>query len=314
MYELTIFKNQFDNKTHRRTTFLNWMDFVVCLRDSYTKPGVKGGPSSSPLLTPAVFDVGTTRSNKAVLYWSSWCCVDVDDPIDGCTDDESLRTWLQRKYGQYDYVVYNTAGCRRDNLKFRIIFRLDEQVENARIKPFWHALNTELGELGDPQTKDLARMYYAPAQYPNAYSFFMVNSGGSPLNVSELIAKHPYHEKTGNTFLDRLSPEMQRAVIQHRKDGLNNTDYRWSSYHDCPFWPRKLGAQYMQITDSGWYLKMYKIMIAIAGNAYSKGYPITANQIADLCREFDRDTGNWYENRPLTAEADRALEFIYRNN
>ena len=34
MYELTLFKNQFDNKTHRRTTFFNWLDFVVCLRDS----------------------------------------------------------------------------------------------------------------------------------------------------------------------------------------------------------------------------------------------------------------------------------------
>ena len=187
-----------------------------------------------------MFDVGTTRSNKSVLYWSSWCCVDVDDDIDGCSDSESLRTWdLHRKYGQYDYVVYNTAGCRRDNLKFRIIFRLDEQVENARIKSFWHALNTELGELGDPQTKDLARMYYAPAQYPNAYSFFMVNSGGSALNVSELIAKHPYVEKTGNSFLDRLPLEMQQgSVIQHRKDSLNNTDYRWSSYRDCPFWFR----------------------------------------------------------------------------
>ena len=313
MYELTIFKNQFDNKTHRRTTFMSWMDFVVCLRDSYTKPGEKGGPNSSPLLTPAVFDVGATRSNRAVLYWSPWCCVDVDDPIDGCTDIESLRSWLHRKYGQYDYVVYNTASSSQEHLKFRIIFRLDEQVENGRIKAFWHALNTELGELGDPQTKDLARMYYVPAQYPNAYSFFMVNSGGSALNVSELIAKHPYHEKTNNTFLDRLSPEMREAVIQYRKDGLNNTDYRWSSYRDCPFWPRKLGAQYMQITDSGWYFKMYKIMIAIAGNAYSKGYPITAKQIADLCREFDRETGNWYENRPLTAEADRALEYIYRN-
>ena len=313
-YELTIFKNQFDNKTHRRTTFFNWMDFVVCLRDSYTKPGEKGGPNSSPLLTPAVFDVGTTRSNRSVLYWSPWCCVDVDDPIDGCTNIESLRTWLHRKYGQYDYVVYNTASSSEEHLKFRIIFRLDEQVENGRIKAFWHALNTELGELGDPQTKDLARMYYVPAQYPNAYSFFMVNSGGSALNVSELIAKHPYHEKTGNSFLDRLPPEMQKAVIQHRKDSLNNTDYRWSSYRDCPFWPRKLGAQYMQITDSGWYSKMYKIMIAIAGDAYSKGYPITAKQIADLCREFDRETGNWYENRPLTVEADRALEYIYRNS
>jgi hypothetical protein len=313
MYELTLFKNQFDNKTHRRTTFMSWMDFVVCLRDSYTKPGEKGGSNSSPLLTPAVFDVGTTRSNRSVLYWSPWCCVDVDDPIDGCTNVESLRTWLHRKYGQYDYVVYNTASSTEEHLKFRIIFRLDEQIENNRIKAFWHALNTELGELGDPQTKDLARMYYVPAQYPNAYSFFMVNSGGNPMNASELIAKHPYHEKTNNTFLDRLSPEMRAAVIQYRKDGLNNTDYRWSSYRDCPFWPRKLGAQYMQITDSGWYFKMYKIMIAIAGNAYSKGYPITANQIADLCREFDLETGNWYENRPLTAEADRALEYIYRN-
>ena len=98
MYELTLFKNQFDNKTHRRTTFFNWLDFVVCLRDSYTKPGEKGGPNSSPLLTPAVFDVGTTRSNKSVLYWSPWCCVDVDDPIDGCGDVESLRTWLNQRY------------------------------------------------------------------------------------------------------------------------------------------------------------------------------------------------------------------------
>ncbi len=313
MYELTLFKNQFDNKTHRRTTFLSWMDFVVCLRDSYTKTGEKGGPNSSPLLTPAVFDVGATRSNKSVLYWSSWCCVDVDDPIDGCNDDESLRTWLQRKYGQYDYVVYNTAGCRRDNLKFRIIFRLDEQVENGRIKSFWHALNTELGELGDPQTKDLARMYYAPGQYKDAYSFFITNQGG-PINTSELIAKHPYHEKTGNSFLDRLPVEMQQAIIQHRKDSLNNTDYRWSSYRDCPFWPKRLAVEYQTISETGWYSKMYKIMLAVAGNAYSKGYPISSTQIADLCREFDRETGNWYENRPLTVEADRALEYIYRNN
>ena len=54
-------------------------------------------------------------------------------------------------------------------------------------------------------------------------------------------------------------------------------------------------------------------MNAIAGNAVSKGYPISANQIADLCGELDRETGNWYENRPLDREADRALEYIYRN-
>jgi hypothetical protein len=58
---------------------------------------------------------------------------------------------------------------------------------------------------------------------------------------------------------------------------------------------------------------MYQIMIAIAGNAIAKGYPISAIQIAQMCGELDLETGNWYENRPLNKEADRALEYIYRN-
>jgi len=256
--------------------------------------------------------VGTTRSNKSTNYWGGWCCVDVDDHSYS-SDVRVLNEQLYETFGRYDYVVYNTASSRDDHLKFRIVFRLDETIDNDRIKAFWYALNTELGDIGDPQTKDLARMYYVPAQYPNAKSFFITNQG-DPLNTSELIAKHPYHEKTGNTFLDRLPPEMQSAVIQHRKNSLNNTDYRWSSYRDCPFWPKRLGIEYQTINETGWYSKMYKIMIAVAGNAYAKGYPITATQIADLCREFDRETGNWYENRPLTVEADRALEFIYRNS
>ena len=76
---------------------------------------------------------------------------------------------------------------------------------------------------------------------------------------------------------------------------------------------KKLGAEYQTISGTGWYSKIYAIMVAIAGNAYSRGYPITAKQIEELCREFDRDTGNWYQNRPLHVEADRALEYVYRN-
>ena len=58
---------------------------------------------------------------------------------------------------------------------------------------------------------------------------------------------------------------------------------------------------------------MYQIMIAVAGRAVDAGYPITANQIAEMCKQFDAETGNWYENRPMLVEADRALEYIYRN-
>ena len=58
---------------------------------------------------------------------------------------------------------------------------------------------------------------------------------------------------------------------------------------------------------------MYQIMVALAGNAIKKEYPITADEIAVLCREFDADTGNWYANRPMQTEADRALEYVYKN-
>ena len=319
-YELTIFKNQFDNKTHRKMSLASWREFVGLLKGLYTKRGQKGGNNSSPLITPAVFTDGTTRANRNTTHWAGWCCVDVDDHNYPTTSLEELEQAIRDDFGQYDYVVYNTASSRApkhpedtDNYpKFRIVFRTDEVIEASRIKAFWFALNTELGEIGDPQTKDLARMYYVPAQYPDAWSFFFVNEGKA-LNVSELIATHPYKEKSGNDFLDKLPLEMQQAVIGYRKNQLNNTDFRWSSYRDCPFWPKKLGKDYLTISDGGWYLKMYHIMVGIASNAYRRGYPMTPQQIEELCREFDRENGNWYENRPMRVEANSALNYIYKN-
>lgn len=311
-YELTMFKNQFDNKTHRKISFETWNSFVKWLYKVSEIKGEKGGNNSSPLITPAVFQTNSTRSNKSTLYWGGWCAVDVDDNVFS-GDSTSLKNKLIDRFNEYDFVVYSTASSRVDHPKFRIVFRTDEIVESERIKKFWYALNTYLGEIGDPQTKDLARMYYVPARYPDEHHFIFDHSVGNAINVSEFIATYPYVEKTGNSFLDRLPPEMQKQLIEYRKNSLNNTEFNWVSYQDCPFWPRRLGAEYQQISGTGWYTKMYQIMVALAGNAVKRGYPITATQIANLCKEFDRDTGNWYENRPLTVEADRALEYIYRN-
>ena len=54
-------------------------------------------------------------------------------------------------------------------------------------------------------------------------------------------------------------------------------------------------------------------MVAIAARAVERQYPINSNEITNLCREFDMETGNWYENRPMDVEADRALEYVYKN-
>jgi len=156
-------------------------------------------------------------------------------------------------------------------------------------------------------------MYYIPASYADAYNFFFTNSG-DPLDVDFLCSKWEYNSKSdAGSFIDRLPDEWQRQIVEHRKSQLENTSFQWSGYRDCPFWPKKLASEYQTINNTGWYHKMYQIMVAVASKAVKNQYPITSNEITNMCREFDIDTGNWYENRPMNKEADRALEYVYRN-
>ena len=306
MYSLTIFKNRYDNKTHKSMNFESWDEFVSLLYKLSEKSETK---ATAPLISPAIYEDGTTRSNKNVKIWGKWAAVDVDD-IDIPAD--KLVEILTERFGHWDFVCYSTASSTVDRPKFRLVFNLMEVVHKDQISKFWYALNTELDSIGDKQTKDLSRMYYVPANYDGAHNFIFHNAG-DPVDIDYLVVKHPYKEREGKSFLERLPEEMQRAVIEHRKQSLNNTNITWTGYTDCPFFPKKLAMEYQTITSTGWYHKMFQIMVAIAGNAVKREYPITAKEIAKLCAEFDKDNGNWYDNRPLELEADSALEYIYRN-
>ena len=306
MYSLTIFKNRYDNKTHKSMNFESWDEFVSLLYKLSEKSETK---ATAPLISPAIYEDGTTRSNKNVKMWGKWAAVDVDD-IDIPAD--KLVEILTERFGHWDFVCYSTASSTMDRPKFRLVFNLMETVHKDQISKFWYALNTELDSIGDKQTKDLSRMYYVPANYDGAHNFIFHNAG-DPVDIDYLVVKHPYKEREGKSFLERLPEEMQRAVIEHRKQSLNNTNITWTGYTDCPFFPKKLAMEYQTITSTGWYHKMFQIMVAIAGNAVKREYPITAKEIAKLCSEFDKDNGNWYDSRPLELEADSALEYIYRN-
>ena len=101
--------------------------------------------------------------------------------------------------------------------------------------------------------------------------------------------------------------------MEHRKGQLTNTDITWTGYKDCPFVNKKKVEEYKGLTE-GWYYAMYQLMVSIAGNAINKGYPITAKEIEFLIRDLDSETGNWYLKRPINKEAERAIEFVFRNN
>ena len=222
------------------------------------------------------------------------------------------RRKYPHKYEQYRYVCYSTASSTKEHPKFRLVFPLTRWVEKDEIKHFWFALNKEIGDIADVQTKDLSRMYFVPSQYRKSYNFIFSHPGET-MDPAEIMAKHKYVVQDGS-FFDKLPDAIKRGLIEHRKGQLNNKTYTWTSYRDCPFVNQRQVEEYKSITGTGWYHKMYQIMVSIAGNAISRGYPITSKEIEYLCRDLDNDTGGWYSKRDISKEAERAIEFVFKNN
>lgn len=306
---LTSFKSQYDNKP-KQIDFSGWDHFEKFLRE-LTKRPLKG-KRHAELISPAVYVPGTTRANKNVLGWAGWAAVDVDDhKITGNLENE-----LVKRYGVWDYVCYSTASSTSDHPKFRLVFRLDRYLEKDHIKHFWFALNSELGNLGDRQCKDLSRMYYVPADYSGANNFFYTNKGNA-LDTQALMNKWPFSDKkAGKSFMDRLPDNLQQQVVEYRKGQMEKKNYSWTGYRDCPFVNKNLVKEYTSIAhidNSGRYAMIYKIMVSTATNAIKREYPITVDELVDLIKDLDRSTSNRYENRPLDVEADRALEYAYKN-
>lgn len=310
MYSFTLFTSIFDNKTDKTMSFSSLEKFEKLLFDLAKQPGYKPkkderDKKGSPLISPARFQEKTTRSNASVIHWDRWAALDVDEYTGSF--DSAVSTFKDRYF-----ICYSSASSTKEKTKFRVILPLTEAVPAARIRHFWYALNTEFNSLGDKQTKDLSRMYYVPAQYPGANNFIFKHRGGPLLDPDEIMSRHAYVDPNEERN-SKISPEIREAMEKYRRETLTNTSIRWSSYHDCPFVNKRLVSEYRSISSTGWYAKMYSIMMSIASNAIKKCYPITAEEIASLCSEIDRDTGGWYKNRPLKVEAARALGFALKS-
>ena len=314
MTQITIFDNLFDNKTDKQMMFSDFNQFENLLYKLSEIP--RKSKRDSHLISPACYKEGTNRRcNENVSHWSTWAAMDVDDHD---FTPEDFKNELIDSYGHYRFICYSTASSRNVLPKFRLVFSLSEIVQSNQIRHFWYALNKELNGIGDPQTKDLSRMFYIPGYYASADNFIFSSNSSCDINPKDLINKYPYIETKSSSkhFLDRLPQAMQKAVIEHRKNSMaRSNEIRWTGYRDCPFVNQNLIKEYKSIAhidNSGRYAMIYRIMSSIATSAIKQGYPITSDEIVSLIRELDMETSRRYTKRPLNVEADRALEFAYR--
>ena len=303
--KFTIFNRVTDASTNKQMQ-LDWIDFVRMLENLSQIPAEKTGPNAAKLFSPAFYAPGSRRRNADVLGWS-WACLDIDD-----LGDTSPKEILDM-FDEYEYVLYSTASCTAENIKFRVIFPLTCEVPANKIKAFWFAINKKFKGIPDAQTKDLSRMYFMPAKYKNAAHFFVKHPGKS-LDPWQLMREYPYTPpSTKSSVFDKLSETMQRQMLDKYRASLDKR-YEWNSYLDCPFVNKNRLASYTALSGSGWYHEFYSLMVSIAGNAIRRGYPITVNELVQLMREIDLATGNWYADRPIEVEAQRAIDFVLRNS
>ena len=207
MVSLTIFDSIYDNKTNKRMDYNSFDEFeqvLYKLSESTKYPTKK----DAPLISPATYIPDTTRGNDNVTGWGMWCALDIDD-FKG--DIEQIK----ETYGQYKFVCYSTASSTQEQPKFRLVFPLNKEVDKEKIKHFWFALNKEVGDVADAQTKDLSRMYYVPAKYKDAFNFIF-SQDGEVMDPDNLMEKHPYVVPNEN-FFDRLPEAIKKGLIEHRK-------------------------------------------------------------------------------------------------
>jgi hypothetical protein len=306
----TLFRNIYDNKTHRSMSFDSFDGFERLLYRLSEQPGYKPKKGErkpgSPLISPASYTSGSTRGNDNVVKWNGWAALDVDDYEGGF--DAAMRV-----FSEYYYVCYSTASSTKEHPKFRVVFPCTSPVAVDKIRHFWYAMNTEFDTLGDKQTKDVSRMYYVPAQYPGAFNFIFSNAG-EIVNPYDMMGKHPYTAPTvGSSLGGSLPNEIQIEIAKSRWQGLGNPSAAtWTGLQDCPFVNQKLVGEYGNLP-FGWYSKMYSIMVSIASNAIRAGHQIHRGDVVTLCKELDASTGNWYQGRAWDKEAQRAIDYALMN-
>jgi len=106
-YGLTIYRDIFDNKTHKSMSFDTLEKFERLLYDLSNQPGYKPKKGEfkkgSPLISPAAYVKDTTRKNVNVTKWSKWAALDVDEY--DTTFEESIEI-----FKDYYYICYSSAS------------------------------------------------------------------------------------------------------------------------------------------------------------------------------------------------------------
>jgi len=154
----------------------SWADFVqllshhACREDKY-----KGH-----LYSPVTYVENAYRGNKNVIEINAFVA-----DLDG----EALANTLDKLQG-YEYIAYTTYSHKEDDQHWHIVIPFDEPVPSHQWYSVWKQMHEFLDIVGDPQTSDPARIFFAPQHAPKAV-FHTLRGHGEIMQAPE----HRYSDR-----------------------------------------------------------------------------------------------------------------------
>jgi putative DNA primase/helicase len=97
----------------------------------------------------------------------------------------SVDSLIQLIHG-YTYLIHSSFSHTKDMPKYRVVLPLSQTIDAAEWPLAWSRINSWLGGINDPATKDASRLYYMPVCPLDSQDPFVSTGIGKLLDVSYL--------------------------------------------------------------------------------------------------------------------------------
>lgn len=175
------------------------------------------------LWSPVEYDAGTTRGNRNVRF------------VEALVVDMDGEAFDNARLGGLEWFAYSTYSHRLDDPHYHLVLPLAHKVPASLWRAVWAELHDRIGLVGDPQTKDPARIFYLPQHAPDQPFEFHEGHGellDSSFRLDVEVAPNPVaprskqmrQPRSGVVRVDMFSEAWWNAPTEPRWPGLTGKD------------------------------------------------------------------------------------------
>lgn len=179
--------------------------------------------AAGALWSPVEYDQGTTRGNRNVRF------------VEALVVDMDGEAFDHARLDGLEWFAYSTYSHRLDDPHYHLVLPLAEKVPASLWRAVWAELHDRIGLVGDPQTKDPARIFYLPQHAPDQ-PFEFHEGHGELLDSSFRLDVEPVI----NPVSPRLKQVRQPRAMVVRNDIFSDA---WWDEPTEPRWPGLTGNE-----------------------------------------------------------------------